>query len=217
MSSLLRYSIVLMLVAGAWVPQASAHCDTMDGPVVADARLALEKKDLAPILKWISADREEEVRQAFTRTLAVRVKGAEARELADLWFFETLVRLHRAGENAPYTGLKPAGTDAGPAVRAADKALQDGSPEAVVGLVRRQVEEGIRLRFEKALEARKHADHNAEAGRSFVRAYVEFMHHVEAVLAAAAASTDHQAAAHPHSDKPTSTAHPSEHSQSHHK
>jgi len=55
----------------------------------------------------------------------VRQLSPEAKELADYWFFETLVRLHRAGEGAPYTGLKPAGSEQSPAVPAADKALDD--------------------------------------------------------------------------------------------
>lgn len=137
--------------------------------------------------------------------------------LADLWFFETLVRLHRAGENAPYTGLKPSGADFGPAVRAGDKALQEGSAEAVIGLVRQQVEDGIRLRFAKALEARKHAEHSAESGRQFVRAYVEFMHYVEA-LSASASGTAHHDAAPAYTPKEHGPAtRSSEHSESHHK
>jgi hypothetical protein len=43
----------------------------------------------------------------FTKTLAVRKQSKEAKELADMYFFETLVRIHCAGEGAPYTGLKP--------------------------------------------------------------------------------------------------------------
>lgn len=86
---------------------AFAHCDTLDGPVVQAARIALEKGDVRALVKWVQADDEKEIRVAFQKTLAVRAKGAEAKELADMYFFETLVRIHRAGEGAPYTGLKP--------------------------------------------------------------------------------------------------------------
>lgn len=89
--------------------RAWAHCDSLDGPVVASARNALASGDVARVLHWVSADDEAEIRAAFDRTLRVRRSSAEAREMADLWFFETLVRIHRAGEGAPYTGLKPAG------------------------------------------------------------------------------------------------------------
>jgi hypothetical protein len=84
-----------------------AHCDTLDGPVVQTARTALEKGDITPLLKWVRVEDEKEIKDAFEKTLAVRRKGAEAKELADMYFFETLVRIHRAGEGAPYTGLKP--------------------------------------------------------------------------------------------------------------
>lgn len=37
---------------------AAAHCDGMDGPVVRDARIALEERDLTVVLKWVSPDRK---------------------------------------------------------------------------------------------------------------------------------------------------------------
>jgi hypothetical protein len=114
-------ALALILIA----PQAArAHCDTLDGPVVADARLALAKADVTPVLKWLQADDEQEVRESFARALAVRKLGPEAQSLADTHFFETLVRIHRASEGAPYTGLKAAGT-VEPVVAKADQALQN--------------------------------------------------------------------------------------------
>ncbi len=106
--------------------QVNAHCDALDGPVIIEARLALEKGDVTPLLKWVTKEHEDYISNAFVQTLAVRTKGKEAGELADRFFFETLVRVHRAGEGAPYTGLKPAGTIT-PAVAAADKAILAGS------------------------------------------------------------------------------------------
>jgi len=159
--------------------KSAAHCDTLSGPVVADARLALEAGDITPVLKWVSQENENEIRSAFERTLAVRALGPEAQELADMYFFETLVRLHRAGEGAPYTGLKPAGTDLGPAVSGADLSLETGSVDDLVALIAGDVETGIRERFERAWEARQHADESVEAGREYVEAYVQFVHFVE--------------------------------------
>ena len=88
-------------------PFVFAHCDTLDGPVVKTARAALEKGDVTPILKWVKKENEAEIRDLFKKTLSVRSKGKEAQELADMYFLETLVRVHRAGEGEPYTGLKP--------------------------------------------------------------------------------------------------------------
>lgn len=104
------WSAAICLAAALWsAPALRAHCDTLDGPVVAAARVALDKGDNTPVLKWIRAGQEAEVRTAFEQALVERTKGPEARELADRYFFETLVRVHGAGEGAPYTGLKPAG------------------------------------------------------------------------------------------------------------
>lgn len=156
-----------------------AHCDTLDGPVVVDARQSLEKGDATPVLKWVKKADEPEVREALQKALKVRDKGPEAKDLAETFFFETVVRLHRASEGAPYTGLKPAGTDPGPVVREGDKSLETGSADQLVKHLAHLVSDGIRRRFDLTLEKKKHADENVEAGRSFVGAYVDFIHYVE--------------------------------------
>lgn len=161
---------------------AIAHCDTLDGPVVQTARTALEKGDVTPLLKWVQADDEKEIRAAFQKTLAVRAKGSEARELADMYFFETLVRIHRAGEGAPYTGLKP-DEAVDPAVALADRALESGSVDKLVDILAKAMSNGIRERFQRAAETQKHADDSVAAGREFVRAYVIFTHYVEGLHA----------------------------------
>ncbi len=159
---------------------ASAHCDTLDGPVVNTARAALEAGDVTPVLKWVKAEQEAEIREAFSRTLEVRKLGPDAKKLADNYFFETLVRLHRAGEGAPYTGLKPAG-EVEPPIAAADKSLETGSVDGLIGQVQHEVEVGIRERFERVIETRKHKDESVEAGREFVEAYVIYVHYVEGI------------------------------------
>jgi hypothetical protein len=144
-----------------------------------DARQALEKGDATPVLKWVKKSDEPEVREALQKALKVRDKGPEAKDLAETFFFETVVRLHRASEGAPYTGLKPAGTDPGPVVREGDKSLETGSADQLVKHLAHLVSDGIRRRFDLTLEKKKHADENVEAGRAFVSAYVDFIHYVE--------------------------------------
>jgi hypothetical protein len=173
-----------------YMRNASAHCDTMDGPVVVTAQAALEGRGVTPVLKWVKADQESELRRAFHRTLAVRSMGPEAKELADMYFFETLVRLHRAAEGAPYTGLKPAGA-VEPIVAASDKALETGSADTLVRHLTEAVGEGIRERFARAHEAKQHADESVAAGREFVAAYVEFTHYVERLHANATGGAVH--------------------------
>jgi hypothetical protein len=169
---------------------AYAHCDTLDGPVVQTSRKALEKGDVTPLLKWVQADDEKEIRVAFQKTLAVRAKGAEAKELADMYFFETLVRIHRAGEGAPYTGLKP-GEAVDPAVALADRALESGSVDKLVKVLTKAMEKGIREHFQHASETRTHADDSVAAGREFVKAYVIFTHYVEGLHAIIKGSGGH--------------------------
>lgn len=105
-----------------------AHCDTMDGAVVKDAQIALDKGDVTPVLKWVKKDAETEVSEAFLTAIIERKKGAKAKESADKKFFETLIRVHRAGKGADFTGLKPAGS-VEPIIAEADKAIESGSAD----------------------------------------------------------------------------------------
>jgi len=158
---------------------AIGHCDGMDGPVVVLAKKALETGNVNLVLPWVRSEDEGEVRHAFEHAVSVRKLGPQAQELADTHFFETLVRIHRAGEGAPFTGLKPAGRDLGPAVPAADRALEDGSVDTVVRLVTDAVARGIRERFKAAWGARQFGPNDVEAGREYVEAYVPYIHFVE--------------------------------------
>ncbi|MGD0649538.1 MAG: DUF6448 family protein [Verrucomicrobiia bacterium] len=176
---------------------ARAHCDTMDGPVVTTAKAALEKGDVSPVLKWVKPEGEAEIRDAFKKTIAVRKQSTEAKELADRYFFETLVRVHRAGEGEPFTGLKPSGTPLEPGIAGTDKALEKGSVDDLVKELTGAVSDGVKKRFTRAAEAKKHADQNVESGREYVEAYVEFVHYVENLHAAAAISSVHSGAAQP--------------------
>lgn len=173
-------------IAGAPRP-AAAHCDTLDGPVVVDARTALERGEVSPVLRWVRASDEPEIRAAFDRTLAVRALGPGARELADRSFLETLVRVHRAGEGAPYTGLEPAGSPVDPAVRLADQAIAAGSPAHLEEAITGHFHAALEQRWQELAEAKARADESVAAGRRYVAAYVDFVHYAEKVHAAIAA------------------------------
>lgn len=180
--------LLLALVVGPLSSPAHAHCDTMDGPVVASAKAALEKGSVTPVLRWVSKEHEDEIREAFAKVTALRAKAPEAAEIADRWFFETLVRVHREGEGATYSGLKPAGTDPGPGVREADRALETGNPDSLVKALTEAVSEGVKHRLHRVLETRRHADDSVEAGREHVEAYVQYVHYIEELHLAATGS-----------------------------
>jgi hypothetical protein len=158
---------------------ALAHCDTLDGPVVVEAREALARGDVMPVLKWVRGDREPAIREAFEKTIAARRAGGVAAQVADTWFFETLVRIHREGEGAAFTGLKPAGTNPGPGIAAAEKALRAGSADELVRSLSGDLAAGVRARYASVIEKQKRAAASVEAGREYVAAYVEFLHYVE--------------------------------------
>ena len=179
--------------AGLLLLAAFGHCDTLDGPVIGLARKALETGNVNLVLPWVRAEDEPEIRHAFEHARAVRKLGTEARQLADQHFFETLVRIHRASEGAPYTGLKPAGLDLGPAVPAADKALEDGSIEKVVKLITDAVREGVYRHFHAAYHRRKFDANDVAAGRDYVAAYVPYVHYVEGLWDAATGARGHHA------------------------
>lgn len=178
-----------------------AHCDGLDGPVVKAAQKALETRNAAFALIWVQAKDEPEIRAVFDHTLAVRALSPQARELADRFFFETLVRVHRAGEGAPFTGLKSAGRDLGPAIPAADKAIEDGSVEQVAKLLGETMDRRLRDRFKEVESAKSFKVENVAAGREFVKAYVEFIHYVERVYEASTTLT------HGHYDETIADAH----------
>lgn len=170
---------------------ALAHCDTMDGPVVSAARKALDGNDVNRVLIWVKKSDEAEIRQAFEKARTVRKAGGAAAELADRYFFETLVRVHRAGEGAPYTGLKPAGAIEAP-IAAADKSIAaNGKLQDVVKLVSERMHAGLHEKYDAVMKTARFDAANVDAGRAHVGAYVEYVHYVEKLYDAAGGAEAH--------------------------
>jgi hypothetical protein len=174
-----------------------AHCDSLDGPVVNAARKALNTSNVDVVLPWVQPDAEPVIRQAFARTLAVRRLNPDAKALADTWFFETLVRIHRAGEGAPYTGLKPAGDKLDPSIGLADKALETGRGDQLIENLTAKAKVGLQHRFQRVIEAGGYKPSDVKAGRQYVAAYVDFIHFAER-LGTVVASAPEGASGHEH-------------------
>lgn len=147
------------------------HGDSMDGPVVKAAMKALDTRDVRAVLPFVPKQGEAEVTEVFEKVINARLQSSEAREVADRHFFETVVRIHRAGEGAPFTGLKPAGLGHGPVVPVAEKAVETGSPEELVKLLTDAVEGQIRECFEHVIHLKREAA--TGEGVEEVREYVE--------------------------------------------
>ena len=184
----------VLLAAALLTPAAAlAHCDTMDGPVVTAAQKALADGNVNRVLIWVPPTDEAAIKTAFQKTLNIRKLSPESRELADMYFFETLVRIHRAGEGAPYTGLKPAGLDLGPIIPAADKAVADGNVEPLLKLLPAATQAAVQKHFEEVLAKKNFDVNDISAGRAYVAAYVTFVH-----AAVGAQGCDHEEAADHH-------------------
>jgi hypothetical protein len=156
-----------------------AHCDTAEGPAVNDGRKALETGNVNYALKWISADGEAEMRDVFEKALKVRTLGAEAAELADRLFLETMVRIHRMGEGVGFTGIQPVGTQIDPVVKAADEAIVLGSDADLLPMVPEERRAELDERFQAALATKDFDVDDVAAGRRYLAAYVSFFKYAE--------------------------------------
>ncbi|MDF1543662.1 MAG: DUF6448 family protein [bacterium] len=174
-TKIIALSTIILLLA---VSPAFSHCDSEDGPIIPAIRTALDNGEITPLLKWLAADDEAEIKDLFARVRALRTQSDEAKEIADQLFIETFIRVHRASEGAPFTGIKGAGTMP-PIFAELDNALESGSVDALADKVANEVRENIVKRFDHAKELSKHQDDTVEAGREFVEAYVTYMHFVE--------------------------------------
>lgn len=180
----------MLAVTAGGAPMAFAHCDGLDGPVAKAAQNALRTGNVNLVLIWVQETDEPEVRTAFERVLAVRRQSPDAQVIGDRYFLETLVRLHRGGEGAPYTGLKPAGRDLGPAIPAADQALLAGAVGPVRDLLISELQRGLQRHFDELRSLARYDPNDVAAGRRYVQAYVEFIHYVERLHEAATTAVE---------------------------
>lgn len=161
------------------------HCDTLDGPVVTAARDALERGEVDVALPFVPVDGGDEVRAAFELASGARAEGGAAREVADLYFFDTVVRVHRRGEGAPHTGLKPAGLDVGPVIPMAEQAADTGDPAVLIALLSERLEHQVVHRLEEVRSSAVHAGEGVPAARAATSARLGLLvwaHQVHALL-----------------------------------
>jgi hypothetical protein len=170
---------IVTLLAALRPVTVQAHCDTAEGPAVKDGRTALETGNINHALTWILADGEAELRDVFGKALKVRTLGAEAAELADRLFLETLVRIHRMGEGVGFAGIQPVGTQVDPVVAAADGAIAQGSDAALLPMVPAERRAELDKRFRAALAVKDFDVDDVAAGRRYLAAYVSFFKYAE--------------------------------------
>ena len=178
----LRFGLVPLFILSMLILSTNetfAHCDTMDGPLIADARKALGKNNVNYVLKWVSAANESEIRDAFNLVMKVKGLSPEAKELSEKYFFDTLVRIHRAGEGEPFTGVKPSGTPIDDKVLAADKSIEIGNLSPLKNMVSKDILQELTKRFNKVMSLKNFDVNNVAAGREYIEAYVQFFKFAE--------------------------------------
>ncbi len=171
---------------------AFGHCDSESGPIIPLIRQSLDNGNITPLLKWLPAENEAEIKDLFSRVRALRAQSNDAKEIADQLFIETFIRLHRAGEGEPFTGIKKT-ADVPPIFAEVDRALKSGKVDSLSIKIAATVREKIVTLFNRALQLSKHQDESVDAGREYVEAYVAYVHFIEELdtYLAAGAATHH--------------------------
>jgi hypothetical protein len=184
---ILSIAVITVIIAAlfALYRDSLAHCDTLDGPVVKAAMESLETGNVNLVLIWVQKKDEDVIRKAFDEAFNQRNSNPQTKETSDTKFYETVVKLHREGEGEPFTGLKAAGTDLGLAIPAGDKAVEEGTTSKLEELLIQTLKEGLNEKFTEVREKMKYDKNNVDAGREYVKAYVEYIHYVENLYKAA--------------------------------
>lgn len=176
------FLIIILILAISGFSSSLAHCDSMEGPVVKTSQKALETGNVNYVLVWVRAEDEPEITTLFYKVNEVRTLSPEAKELADMYFFETVVRVHRMGEGVGYTGLKPAGYQLKEGIEAADIAIAENSLNPVYAHLDEGQNPEIKDYFAEVQSKKVYDVNNLKAGREYVEAYVNFIHYVEALF-----------------------------------
>jgi YesN/AraC family two-component response regulator len=180
------FVVSILLIFGLFFSPtlASAHCDTLDGPVVTAARKAMKTGNVNYILIWVKPENEDEIRKALktAKTKKKSAKTKKGKDKAEMELFETLVRIHREGEGAKYEGIKPAGSIEHEIVLA-DKAVETGKLNDVLNNIKSSENKEIILHLFHKVKEKSHYDlDDVPAGREFIEAYVVFIHSVEKAI-----------------------------------
>jgi hypothetical protein len=159
----------------------AVYCETMDGPVVTAAELALEMENVNYVLPFVKEEYESELKDAFDRTVIVRELSGEAAEVADYWFFETSVRLHLMGKGKLYGGIKKSGIIREQIIQKAQEAVETGDKTTLENFLMGVMSEAIENRFEAAVSKKDYEINDTEAGRDYIDSMLDFMQFVHGI------------------------------------
>ncbi len=156
-----------------------AHCDRVNGPVAKSARQALKTGQFKPVAIWIGEEQEAALQDRFESSLKAYRAGGPGKKVAKSYFMSEAIRLHRAAEGMPFTGLKPA-SELPIDLKLAEKARETGDVQPVVDLLSSELEQKVKKWFKTSREARRQWEQqqNVETGRKWADAYVKYIIYV---------------------------------------
>ena len=180
---------------------ASAHCDSYNGPVAQAALKALNANDVKLILPYVQPEAEAELTAAFKHVIEVRKSGGSSKELADRYFLETAIRLHRLGEGASFEGMTREAVPA--SIQTADKAMVSGSLDPVYEMMDQAIRKSVAEKYQAVVKAREEAAKlgTVEAYREQAEAqlmFEKFIYELYTAASQAEAHAEGQAPAHTH-------------------
>jgi hypothetical protein len=158
-----------------------AYCETLEEPLVRDARKALDQRKVELAFKWADKDREAEIRTAFDRAVKERETSPATAEATDKIFFETLGRVHCEGENFPFLGMNPSGPGVHPVRQEIDRALATDDVDDLSQRINSEVSKGIHERFDKVRQFEAGQQDDVDIARKYVDTYVDYVGYVEKI------------------------------------
>lgn len=173
-------SLITLLFVLGFSFNSQAHCDRVNGPVAVAAKQALETGDVSKALIWVGDRQTKELRSKFQQSLKAFNHGEESQKLAEQYFMETTVRLHREAEGMPYTGLKPA-QPSSEDIQTAEQALNSGDLTPVTDLLTDEIRQKTNELYQDAMEAKDSREQSVEAGRQWVDAYVKYIVYIHSL------------------------------------
>lgn len=173
-SKILYVSVFTFLLVFGFTFSSQAHCDRVNGPVAVAAKKALQTGDSAHALIWVTDQQADELKSIFEQSLEVYAKGGDSQELAERYFMESTVRLHRQAEGMPYTGLKPARPNPDD-IQVAEEALASGDVAEVTDLLAQEIRHKISELHANVMAAKDNKDQSVETGREWADAYVQYV------------------------------------------
>lgn len=154
--------------------------DMTNGPVMGAAKMALDKGNVNYVLIWVPEESENKLKNLFEKTFCESRAGKDMEDIAINWYFETVKRLHRAGERRLYTCMNPDGSDERSVVPKVKRAIETGEADEIIGFIPKTKEHDFRHRLHHLIEKKNYDVNNVAAGREYVAEFIDFiiyLHH----------------------------------------